>query len=535
MRWLLIILALLPTMLWGQTSPALNTLTGPYRGPMSGVTPKTLKDSIDVLEARLLAAISDSTGLAFDSVYALSAALADMRNRYLADSTALTAKMDSLAAASKTQDDSLAVRMQRAARDSAAADTVGLTAGSGISITGTAPHRYTIAATGGSGGGGGLPYDTTLYKRILGWPSDSALYSTFSGWRMLDNRAAKADSATGDSLWSNINQLKTSGGRILILGADTVHVYRLTAYDSLPTAGGITSTVSVYGTPRTVIQCKDASAAPFSFTVNRPAGTGTAFLEFRNLRIKTTAAAALISVSRGRLLFDNCDMDGGMLTIPMADGNAGDSLIVFNNCRLLDAVINISARGGLLRVENCEGNIATSNPNFSGPTLHAAKYGWHFIDSRMLGIGSIESSGGSFPVFISGGSLRQTVSNKSMFNYCNIQASGVSFYFHPSATTYAFIGTNHTYNSLSSYTGCFFWGGGASAMSLQVTGCTFRGSATAINLSYGGVVNSCTVQGATTAVVCGGGYTTKIHGLAQNGCSTFISGTPTTVADTLTY
>ena len=87
MRRLLIILALLPTMLWGQTSPALNTLTGPYRGPMSLVTPKTLKDSIDVLEARLLAAISDSTGLAFDSVYALSAALIDARNRYLADST----------------------------------------------------------------------------------------------------------------------------------------------------------------------------------------------------------------------------------------------------------------------------------------------------------------------------------------------------------------------------------------------------------------------------------------------------------------
>lgn len=86
MRWLLIILALLPTMLWGQTSPALNTLTGPYRGPLSWVTPKTLKDSVDVLEARLLAAISDSTGLAFDSVYALSAALMDIRNRYLADS-----------------------------------------------------------------------------------------------------------------------------------------------------------------------------------------------------------------------------------------------------------------------------------------------------------------------------------------------------------------------------------------------------------------------------------------------------------------
>lgn len=352
---------------------------------------------------------------------------------------------------------------------------------------------------------------------------------------MLDNRTAKADSATGDSLWSNINQLKTSGGRILILGADTVHVYRLTAYDSLPTAGGITSTVSVYGTPRTVIQCKDASAAPFSFTVNRPAGTGKAFLEFRNIRIKTTAAAALISVARGRLLFDNCDMDGGLLTTPIADGNAGDSLIVFNNCRLGDAILYSSARMGFISLDNCEGNLSTGNPNISGPTVHAAKNGWHFINSRNLGIGSISSSVGSGPVFISGGSLRQTVTNKSMFEYCNIQASGVSFYFHPSATTYAFIGTNHTWNSLSSYTGCFFWGGGASAVYLQVTGCTFRGSATAINLSFGGVVNSCTVQGATTAVVCGAGYTTKIHGLAQNGCSTFISGTPTMVADTLTY
>lgn len=492
MRWLLIILALLPTMLWGQTSPALNTLTGPYRGLISWVTPKTLKDSIDVLEARLLAVISDSTGLAFDSVYALSAALTDVRNRYLADSTAkanLINTLDSRVDADSARLDSL--RLASARQD-----------------------------------------DTTLYKRILGWPSDSALYSTFSGWRMLDNRAAKADSATGDSLWSNINQLKTSGGRILILGADTVHVYRLTAYDSLPTAGGITTTVSVQGTPSTVIQLKDSNASPFSFTINRPAGSGTAFLEFRDLRMITANNTGMMYVYRGRLRFDNCDIDGGLPYILTSEGNAGDSLIIFKGCRFGNVYSYISGRVGFISIEDCEGNVLSSNWSPSGITQNASRYGVHIINPRNLGFSTSTSSAGSFDLWITGGSICQT-GNYRLFEYCNTHASGVQFYFNPNASAAnATVGINYSYNGMASFEGCSFWNGGVAGASIRVTGCYFYNSPTAMAFYSGGSLNSCTVQSATTAVSAN--VNTKIHGLLHSGCSTLISGTPAALADTMT-
>ncbi|MFA5376975.1 MAG: hypothetical protein WC455_14590 [Dehalococcoidia bacterium] len=81
-----------------------------------------------------------------------------------------SARLDSLAAASATADDSLIIRAQRAAGDSARADTVGLTAGSNITITGTAPHRYTIASTASGGGSSAIPVPvgqslSTYYNR----------------------------------------------------------------------------------------------------------------------------------------------------------------------------------------------------------------------------------------------------------------------------------------------------------------------------------------------------------------------------------
>ena len=469
-----------------------------------------------------LAAQYVGTGRPFDSRAVLDSLAAKSDTSAL---RAVRSVQDSLASASRSADSVLsAIKIGRDYYK----------AGANVTLTthGAPGDSATIGVSVNGGGGGGLPYDTTLYRRILGWPSDSALYGRFSGWRMLDNRTTRADSATGDSLWSSIDQLKTTGGRILVLGADTVHVYRLTAYDSLPTAGGITSTVSVYGTPRTVIKCKDAGAAPFSFTVNRPAGTGTAFLEFKNLRMIMGSVTNQMYVCRGRLRFENCDIDGGIPNFSFADGNAGDSLAVFKACRFGDVYSYISNRVGFISFENCEGNFLSSNWSPSGITQNASRFGVHIINPRNLGFAASTSSAGNFDLWITGGSIRQT-GNYNLFEYCNTHASGVQFYFNPNASpANAVVGVNHSYNGYGSFEGCSFWNGGAAGASIRVTGCYFYNSPTAMAFFSGGSLNSCNVQNATTAVSANA--TTKIHGLLHSGCSTLISGTPAALTDTMT-
>ena len=98
MRRLLLIMLLmaLPVIARAQTSPTLNTLTGPYRGPTTWVTPKTLKDSIDALEARLHLVIVDTTAATNDSIALIRVSVADLLARYLADSVRTAAHIDTL-------------------------------------------------------------------------------------------------------------------------------------------------------------------------------------------------------------------------------------------------------------------------------------------------------------------------------------------------------------------------------------------------------------------------------------------------------
>lgn len=487
---------------------------------MRGITGFTVMLVLMLLPAGL-AAQYVGTGRPFDSRAMLDSLAAKSDTSVL---RAVRNVQDSLASASRTADSVLsALKIGRNYYK----------AGANVTLTthGVPGDSVTIGSSC-SGGGGGLPYDTTLYRRILGWPSDSALYAMFSGWRMLDNRTARADSATGDSLWSSIDQLKSTGGRILVLGADTVHVYRLTAYDSLPASGGISRTVTVQGTPETVIQLKDSGASPFTFTVNRPAGTGNAFLEFRNLRMITATATGQMHLYRGRLRFENCDVDGGLPYIAPLDGNAGDSLVVFKACRFGDVYSYISSRVGFVSIEDCEGNVLSSNWSSSGIAQNASRYGVHIINPRNLGFNITTSNSGNFDLWAVGGSIRQT-GNYRLFEYCNTHASGVLFYFNPNASpANTTVGVNHSYNSLGSFEGCSFWNGGVAGASIRVTGCYFYNSPTAMSFYSGGSLNSCTVQNATTAVSANS--QTKIHGLLHSGCSTIISGTPAVLADTMT-
>jgi hypothetical protein len=71
-----------------QTSPTLNTMTGPYRGPHTIATVKTVADSIIALEARLHLVILDTTAATNDSIALIRAAIVALQARYEVDSAA---------------------------------------------------------------------------------------------------------------------------------------------------------------------------------------------------------------------------------------------------------------------------------------------------------------------------------------------------------------------------------------------------------------------------------------------------------------
>jgi len=465
-------------------------------------------------------------------------------------------RLDSLAAASGVQDDSLAARK---------ADRDFIRAGSNITVTRhgdlSRPDSVTIAGAA-AGGGGGMPVDTTLYQRILGWPEDSATYGAFSGFRLLDNRTARADSATGDSLWSSVNALRSTGGNILVLPGDTIHDYRGTVYDSL--SGAITKTVTVQGADRYRIILSgtrnSTGSAVFRFPVGRGA-QNTAVLVFRDMTlVYNQANQSGIGWEYGNLTFERCKLDGEIVfDLANATKNVPQNsrTIRFSGCELNNLRLYQYQTKAIVYFQGCFGSIAymyANGPYFT--TAGARDSAYLFIDNSHLNIASWATSQDCPITLYITGSTIENGAGASFYMYGTQFISGSTFVPAPGCHTAWTFGmaesdcyvsgsgfhyvTLNVYNSSGNVSGCQFYGSGVNhgtGGTVRVVGNTFYGSTSgvAVNSTSNNVVTANSFTACTTGAATTGGSGNRLHGNHFYGCSTAITGTWATDTDNVSW
>ncbi|MFH1071096.1 MAG: hypothetical protein V1794_15865 [Candidatus Glassbacteria bacterium] len=483
--WLVVLFALLS---------AGTKLPGQYLG---GGRPMSRQEMVDSLAARLDTAAAT----------ALRAEMPDSAARVAADSNA-------------------ALRLGMARGDSAKIDTTAIRPGTNTTVnkffSGGKLDSLKINATGG---GGGIPYDTTLYNYVLGTVVDSALFGGFS--KFIKVTAGRNDSTAADTLKWCIDQIKATGGTILIAlsSADTMFWYD-TDRDSLPTIGGIAKPVYIMGLGKDITfwSALDETSIAFNFTANRHCGTGNGFLEISGITIRSylnsyTTGNFVKFYLVGRSFIRNCRFVNAFFQERLLTGIGADSVMTVENCEfgLADATEGTVAAigGGVLRIINCSGFIEIPDTRctleitgcnfrvkeiYDNSTVQILRLTGNRF--QLINNGTYEGIGGSWAAYATGNYFKGDdavdigASQKSYFSGNVFEDCGLS----------AFYGMAAGNTFISSGTGIVFAGISSASTANNFYGCT-----TAININ------------SQSGIVC--------HGNASWDCPTDISGTPATNTD----
>ncbi len=442
--------------------------------------------------------------------------------------------LDSLAAKADTQ--SVRILEQRVDSDSIRLDSVATASAAQDTLLDARIDSVRDNPSGG-GGGGAPALDTLIYDYILGFTAaDSQRAGGYSRFIMLGG--TQADTSDSDTLIWCIDQLKASGGDIYVCGtsADTIWWYKGgTAYDSLPTAGGIDGTITVTGDgkDKTIFRGgPSGSYSIFKFTADRHAGVGGAALRFRNLQFyagKNDWFPTMI-VDLGRVEIEQCRLIKTWWEHynNAAGSAAGDSTLLIQNC--VFGTPDFSTPGEVMGYNAAHVIVMNSTGYFST------------IESRMGSSGTYTISGNVFRKVKSiqagtGGGWWYIIGNKMTFINTTYEAINVAgnyakilgnVFIGPSDDSVPYAVTNT--ESFSSLVGNDFWYCGASTS--NANGNNFYDSATgwrAGNNSSYAIGNS--FQNCTTAIDINAKTTVVLHGNVYRTCTTDVSGTPGTDTD----
>lgn len=425
-----------------------------------------------------------------------------------------------------------------AGRDSIlAADRIGrdyYRAGANVHIAthGSPGDSATISASGGTG----APCDTVLYDYILCWlGKNDHLVPDYSGKMVLSGGAA--DSASGDSLYSAIDQLKNTGGVILITAGDTIRDFAGSAYDSLPTPGGITRTVVVrgQGRDRSVLAGKSAAGTlTFYWTLNRGAGQNGAELVFEDLTIAYPAAAySNLSWRSGNLAFRNCVLSGDIVNLGPLPGSVAENSrnLVIQNCELrnsrlylIGSVFRVQLTGscGALADWRMRGHSSTDSSRYEitggsytvssieGYPGYQSVHSWNGVHIRF--------TGGTYPYYNYG---------RAYFNGCTIEGPVGS-----TASNYL------AFKGFASVSGCTFWRAGiyADHAGAAIQGNSFWYSSTGVVTNADGVaVKANAFNYCTTGVNGASASNTRLQTNTFYNCATATSGSFATDTDNVSW
>ncbi|OGG01272.1 MAG: hypothetical protein A3F83_06055 [Candidatus Glassbacteria bacterium RIFCSPLOWO2_12_FULL_58_11] len=371
-------------------------------------------------------------------------------------------------------------------------------------------------------------YEGQWYDEVIGWDGTPEETITL-------NITAGIDSTSEDSLWYAVDRLKSTGGDIYIKSGDTLWLTRGGGHlDSLPTTGGITKPVRIWGNSkglRPVISLSDTNANTYSFvfTAGRNCSAG---MEWNNIlfsgRVKAPVSNASdycqLKVSAGQMRFNNCRFRGSSFWTACTGG--ADSTWYFRNCEMDSASFSFDGPVYDVTWLSCSGTVNGLNQCKSNNGSGVGAW-FRMVDCDLTILNRFESRNYGL-LSISGG--RFYFPGNTCFIACYMLASGARFDWKASDTNtylygfqqtqitdctfnYGWVVGNSSYSEVSS---CHFWYGtygiDTSAITnarMLVDGCTFNQVTTCIK--FGGSSSNYTVATNNTSIL----VTTLISGTAS--------------------